>query len=72
MPRGKHPETCPCAWCALLVEQAKGAKTTKENRFGIVLHITKDEREQLRELAAELSTSPKALAESAVRSVLNQ
>ena len=71
IPHGSgHPVKCPCALCALLRAQADGAKTTKENRVNFTLHLTKQERDQLRELADRIGCSAKSVAESAVRSIL--
>ncbi|MCA9781115.1 MAG: hypothetical protein KC800_30555 [Candidatus Eremiobacteraeota bacterium] len=66
-----HPSDCPCALCNALKEQAKGAKTTKDNRVSFNIHLTREERQELKDLAKAAGTSPKALAESAVRSLLS-
>lgn len=66
-----HKPGCDCGLCRVMAQVAKGAKTTKEDRVYFTLHLTKEERKRLGEVAKEAGLSAKAFAEAAVRSAID-
>lgn len=65
-----HKPDCTCGLCRIIRQQALGAKTTKQNRVKIEIHVTREESEQMEQLAKQAGCSRKAFAEAAVRAAL--
>ena len=66
----QHPPNCQCGGCRMFRAQLADAKTTRDNRVTVTVHLTREEVKRLEELADREGASRKAATEAAIRTFL--